>query len=597
MALKIEDYALIGDTHTAALVSKDGSIDWLCWPRFDSGACFAALLGSPTNGRWLLAPKGNIRRVTRRYEPGTLVLVTEFTTDEGVVEVHDLMPPRDVTPDLVRIVKGLRGRVEMQTELVIRFDYGSVVPWVVSRDGALHAIAGPNALYLRTPVKTVGRGLTTVATFEVQRGQSVPFVLGWYPSHERPPPPSDAECKLRDTLTWWRDWTAQCTYTGEWRDEVVRSLITLKGLTYAPTGGIVAAPTMGLPEQLGGVRNWDYRYCWIRDATLTLYALLQAGFHSEAVAWRDWLLRAVAGDPAELQIMYGPAGERNLWEIEIPWLSGYESSSPVRIGNAAVHQFQLDVYGELLDTFYLARGTGIREDPRSWAIERSLLRFLETGWREPDSGLWEVRGPRRQFTHSKVMAWVAVDRAVKTVERFGNKGPLEEWRKLRAKIKDEICEKGFDSSRNTFTQYYGSKRVDASLLMMAKVGFLPPSDPRLRGTVAVIERDLMREGFVFRYAPEVSQHIDGLPAGEGVFLACTFWLADNYALMGRVGEARQLFEKLLALTNDVGLLSEEYDLPAKRLLGNFPQAFSHVSMINTARSLSDATKTAEHRRV
>jgi len=596
MPLKIEDYALIGDTQTAALVGKDGSIDWLCLPRFDSPACFAALLGEPSNGRWRLAPKGKIRKVTRRYEPGTLILITEFVTEDAAVEVIDCMPPRDMVPDLVRIVRGVRGATEMEMELVIRFEYGSAVPWATRRDGALHAIAGPNALVLRAGVETTGKDLTTVASFTVKEGESVPFLLGWYPSHTEPPKSIDPLVAVDETRTFWRDWSAQCTYTGEWREPVLRSLITLKALTYAPTGGIVAAPTMGLPERIGGVRNWDYRFCWIRDATFTLYALMSAGFYAEASAWREWLLRAIAGDPSQLQIVYGTGGERTLWEIEIPWLPGYEGSRPVRVGNAAVHQFQLDVYGELLDVMHQARKTGVGGDSRSWSLERTLLRFLETGWKKADSGLWEARGEPRHFTHSKVMAWVAFDRAVKAIERFGQEGPLEKWKRLRDRIKKEICERGFDRSRNTFTQFYGSRQLDASLLMMPLVGFLPPSDERIRGTVGAIERELLRNGFVLRYSPEDSEHVDGLPGGEGVFLACTFWLADNYALGGRTDEARALFEKLLGITNDVGLLSEEYEPAARRLLGNFPQAFSHVMLINTAHNLSPKLKPAEHRR-
>jgi GH15 family glucan-1,4-alpha-glucosidase len=594
MQLGIEDYALIGDTQTAALVGKDGSIDWLCLPRFDAGACFAALLGNSRNGRWIIAPEGRVRRVKRRYEPGTLVLVTRFETDDGAVEVIDCMPPRDVVPDLVRTVRGVRGEVAMTMELVIRFENGSIVPWVTRRSGVLHAVAGPNALVLETKAPLSGKDLTTVSKFVVHEGESVSFVLGWYPSHTEPPKLVAPEFALQETRSFWKDWTAQCTYAGEWREEVMRSLITLKALTYAPTGGIVAAPTMGLPERIGGVRNWDYRYCWIRDATFTLYALMTAGYRAEASAWREWLLRAIAGDPSQLQIVYGPAGERSLWEIEIPWLSGYEGSTPVRIGNAAVHQFQLDVYGELLDTMHLARKSNI--DGKSWAVERALLRFLETGWKEPDSGIWEIRGEPRHFTHSKVMAWVAFDRAVKAIERFGREGPLEKWRRLRDQVKDEICERGYDRSRGTFTQSYGGRELDASLLMMPLVGFLPATDERMRGTVRAIERELMRDGFVCRYSPDGSERVDGLPSGEGVFLACTFWLADNYALEGRADEARVVFERVLAAANDVGLLSEEYDPAEQRLLGNFPQAFSHVGLINTAHNLSQAVKPAEHRR-
>jgi GH15 family glucan-1,4-alpha-glucosidase len=595
MSQRIEDYALIGDSETAALVGKDGSIDWLCLPRFDSGACFASLLGDSRNGRWLIAPKGEVQRVTRRYEPGTLVLVTEFETDDGAVAITDCMTPRDRQPDVLRVVRGLRGEVPMTMELVIRFEYGLVVPWVSTRGGLYHAIAGPNALWLRTDVPLVGKDLTTVADFSVREGQTVPFHLGWYPSHLETPERIDPEAALKQTRSSWNEWSSACKYEGEWRDQVLRSLITLKALTFAPTGGIVAAPTMGLPERIGGVRNWDYRYCWIRDATFTLYALMLAGYRDEAQAWRDWLLRAVAGDPSQLQIVYGTSGERCLWEIELPWLAGYEGSRPVRVGNAAVHQFQLDVYGELVDTMHQARKAGIADDAHSWELERALLRFLEKGWATPDSGIWETRGEPRHFTHSKVMAWVAFDRAVKAIERFRREGPLERWKALRDAIKTEVCERGFDRSRNTFTQFYGSEQLDAALLMIPLVGFLPASDERVRGTLSAIERELVRGGFVLRYSPDQSQQVDGLPAGEGVFLPCTFWLADNYALAGRLDEARDVFERMLAITNDVGLLSEEYDPTARRMLGNFPQAFTHVGLINTAHNLSPRTKPAARR--
>jgi GH15 family glucan-1,4-alpha-glucosidase len=524
-----------------------------------------------------------------------LILVTEFETEEGAVAITDCMTPRDKQPDLIRIVRGIRGEVPMTMELVIRFEYGSAVPWVHRRGDLNHAIVGPNALWLHAGAPTTGKDLTTVATFSVHEGESVPFHLGWYPSHLPPPKRSEPEVALSETRSFWQEWVAGCNYEGEWREQVVRSLITLKALTFAPTGGIVAAPTMALPERIGGVRNWDYRYCWIRDATFTLYALMLAGYRTEAEAWRQWLLRAVAGDPSQLQIVYGTGGERSLWEIEIPWLAGYEGSRPVRVGNAAVRQFQLDVYGELIDTMHLARKTGIAHDAQSWALERALLHFLETGWKTPDSGVWETRGEPRHFTHSKVMAWVAFDRAVKAIERFGQVGPLEKWRGLRDRIKEEICQHGFDRTRNTFTQFYGSRQLDASLLMIPLVGFLPPSDERVRGTVRAIERELVKDGFVLRYSPDQSEEVDGLPSGEGVFIPCTFWLADNYALCGRHDEARAVFERLLAITNDVGLLSEEYDPAAQRMLGNFPQAFSHVGLINTAHNLSQQTKPAEHR--
>jgi GH15 family glucan-1,4-alpha-glucosidase len=595
MALRIEDYALIGDMQTAALVGKNGSIDWFCAPRFDSPACFAALLGDDGHGRWLLAPHGEIRSVTRHYEHDTLVLVTEFVTDQGVVEIRDCMPPRDKTPDIVRTVTGMRGRVTMEMELVIRFEYGSVVPWVIHDQGVLRAIGGPDALSLWCNVETTGRGLTTIAKFDVSEGEVQPFRLAWYPSHQEPPRVLDPVAAVQDTIRSWRERAGQSSYEGPWRDQVMRSLITLKALTYEPTGGIVAAPTMDLPERIGGQRNWDYRYCWLRDATFTLYSLMSAGYTREAAAWRDWLIRAIAGDPSQLQIMYGPAGERQVRELEIPWLRGYERSSPVRIGNAAVHQFQLDVYGEILDTMYHARRSGIGTDGRTWPIERSLVTFLEKAWMEPDCGLWEVRGPRRQFTHSKLMAWVAVDRAIKSAEHFRHEGPLAQWRELRDAIKREVCSAGYDASRKTFTQYYGSKELDASLLMMAPVGFLPAHDERIRGTVAAIERNLMRDGFVTRYSPATSEDVDGLPPGEGVFLACTFWLADNYALADRFDQARTLFRRLLEVPNDVGLLSEEFDPRERRMLGNFPQAFSHVGLINTAFNLSQQIRPAEER--
>jgi GH15 family glucan-1,4-alpha-glucosidase len=586
VALRIEEYALIGDTQAAALVGTDGSIDWLCLPRFDSGACFAALLGTSRHGRWLLAPRGGARKVERRYERDTLVLVTEFTTDTGVVEVVDCMPPRQLAPDVVRIVRGIRGYVEMEMELVIRFDYGSIVPWVQKRGGVLRAVAGPDALYLHTPVSTKGQDLTTIASFSVSAGQQVPFVLTWHPSERPAPTPVDAVSAVTDTMGWWREWTRTCAYEGPLRDDVVRSLITLKALTYAPTGGIVAAPTMSLPERLGGIRNWDYRYCWVRDATFTLDALMAAGYRSEATAWVDWLLRAVAGEASRLQILYGPAGERRISERELPWLPGYQGSVPVHLGNAAAEQFQLDVYGEILDAMYRARSHGIAPAPHSWAIERALVQYLAWGWREPDNGIWEVRGPRRHFTHSKVMAWVAVDRAVKSAETFGLPAPVDRWRALREEIRGEVLEKGYDARRNTFTQYFGGTGVDASLLVIPRLGFLPPDDPRVAGTVAAVERELMTDGLVRRYVEEGSSPVDGLPPGEGAFLACSFWLADNYVMLGRMGEARRLLRRLLDLRNDVGLLSEEYDTHTRRLVGNFPQAFSHVGLINTARALS-----------
>jgi GH15 family glucan-1,4-alpha-glucosidase len=594
MSQRIEDYGVVGDTHTAALVGRDGSVDWLCLPRFDSGACFAALLGDERHGRWLLAPVGGVRRVARRYRPGTLVLETDFETEEGSVRVVDCMPPRQRHPNLVRIVEGLAGRVPMRMQLVVRFEYGSIVPWVSRRGRLLSAVAGPDALALRSPAELRGEDLTTVAEFAVSAGESVPFVLTWHASHDRAPRAIDPHRAVADTEEWWREWSGRCSYEGEWRDAVERSLIVLKALTYAPTGGIVAAATTSLPEQLGGVRNWDYRYCWVRDATFALYALMTAGYTGEARAWRDWLVRAVAGDPKQMQIMYGVAGERRLTELEVGLLPGYEGSAPVRIGNDAATQYQLDVYGELMDSLHQARRSGIPSHPTAWHVQRVLLDFLESGWREPDDGIWEVRGPRRHFTHSKVMAWVAFDRAVKAVERFGLAGPVDRWRRLRDEIHAEVCREGYDAERRTFTQYYGSRELDASLLMIPLVGFLPPSDPRIAGTVKAVKGELTQDGFVRRYSTRTD--VDGLPGGEAAFLVCTLWLADNLALLGRRREARRLFERILELRNDLGLLSEEYDPAARRLVGNFPQALSHVGLVNTAYNLTATHGPAEHRR-
>jgi GH15 family glucan-1,4-alpha-glucosidase len=587
MAAPIEDYALIGDTHTAALVSREGSIDWLCLPRFDSPACFAALLGDRSNGRWLLAPAGPAREVRRRYQGDTLVLETEYRTDEGIVRVVDCMPPRQTDPDVARIVEGVSGRVPMRMELTIRFDYGSIVPWVRHIDGALHAVAGPDSVWLRTPVPVRGENWTTMADFTVAEGERVPFMLTWHASHRPAPRRIDPVQALGDTEAWWGEWASRIDYRGGWQDAVIRSLLTLKALTYAPTGGIVAAPTTSLPEQLGGVRNWDYRYCWLRDATFTLSALMLAGLADEARAWREWLLRAVAGQPKQMQILYGVAGERRVLEQELGWLGGYEGSKPVRIGNAAVHQFQLDVYGEVMDTLHLGRHIGLESDPWTWDLQRALLEFLESSWREPDEGIWEIRGPRRHFTHSKVMAWVALDRAIKAVELSGLEGPVDRWRAARGELHDEVCREGYDRERDSFVQYYGADHLDASLLQIPLVGFLPADDPRVKGTVAAIQRELMSEGLVHRYPPEGSEKVDGLPPGEGPFLACTFWLADNLALMGRREEALAIFERLLTLRNDVGLLAEEFDPASGRQLGNFPQAFSHVALVNTANYLSE----------
>jgi GH15 family glucan-1,4-alpha-glucosidase len=586
---RIEHYAMVGDTQTAALVGDDGSVDWLCAPRFDSAACFASLLGDENHGRWLLAPAAGGRATRRRYRDGTLVLETEFDTPEGSVRITDFMPIREKTVDLVRIVEGLHGHVPMQMHLTIRFDYGSIIPWVRNVHGALVAIAGPDALVLRSPIEMKGVGHSTVAGFTVRRGERVPFTLAWYPSNQDLPHPINATWTLTRTTSWWHDWTKKSGYDGSWSGQVHRSVITLKALTYAPTGGIVAAATTSLPERIGGERNWDYRFCWLRDATLVLLAFINAGFLDEAHAWRLWLLRAAAGDPAALQIMYGVAGERRLTELTLDWLPGYEGSRPVRAGNAASDQFQLDVYGEVLDAMHQGRVHQLEASEEAWSLQRRLLRFLEHAWKEPDEGIWEVRGGRRHFTHSKVMAWVAFDRGVQAVERFGRSGPVERWREVRDEIHREVLERGFDRELNSFTQSYGSKRLDASLLVIPLVGFLPADDRRVVGTVTAIERDLYRDGFVYRYAhDEEGRDVDGLPPGEGAFLPCTFWLADNFALQGRLEEAEALFERLLATRSDLGLLAEEWDPANRRQLGNFPQAFTHVALVNTAFNLERA---------
>jgi GH15 family glucan-1,4-alpha-glucosidase len=593
--VRIEDYALIGDLQTAALVGRNGSIDWLCVPRFDSGACFASLLGDERHGRWLLAPVGEVTAVRRRYRACTLVLETEMDTADGTVRIVDFMPPRGRYPDVVRIVEGVRGQVPMRMQLVIRFDYGTAVPWVRRRSRGLTAVAGPDALVLRCPVPTRGQDFTTVAAFEVGPGDAVPFTLTWHPSTEALPPAVDPAAALRETTAFWSDWGARSTYRGNWPETVLTSLMVLKALTYAPTGGIVAAPTTSLPEQLGGVRNWDYRYCWLRDATFTLYAMVQAGYHDEAIAWRDWLLRAVAGDPSQLQIMYGPAGERRLPELELPWLPGYESSAPVRIGNAASEQRQLDVYGEVLDSFWFSRRVGIPADEQAWALALKLLEYLETAWRDPDQGIWEMRGPPRHFTYSKVMCWVGFDRAVKTIELGARDGPLDTFKRTREEIRAEILDRGFDTGRGSFVQCFGGKDLDASLLMLPLVGFLPARDERMTGTIDAIQRELTRDGLLLRYSTHASGDVDGLPPGEAAFLPCTFWLADNLALLGRETEAHAIFERLVGLSNDVGLLSEEYDCRAKRLVGNFPQAFTHMTLVNTAVNLSPGPGPARHR--
>jgi GH15 family glucan-1,4-alpha-glucosidase len=585
---RIEDYALIGDEQTAALVGRDGSVDWLCLPRFDSAACFARLLGDEDNGHWRIAPKGVDGPCTRRaYRRDTLVLDTEWDTPEGSVRVTDLMPQRDRAPDVVRIVEGLRGRVTVRSTLRLRFDYGSIIPWVRRADGHRVAVAGPDSVWLRSDpdVRTWGENHTTRSEFTVAEGEKVAFVLTWHPSHEPRPPRIDPYEALRTSVRDWRAWASRCRYDGPYRDAVVRSLITLKALTYAPTGGIVAAPTTSLPEEIGGVRNWDYRYSWLRDSTLTLGALLAAGYHEEAEAWRDWLLRAVAGDPADLQIMYGIAGERRLPETELPWLSGFARSTPVRIGNDAVNQLQLDVYGEVMDSLSLARLAGLPTKPHMWAIQVALMNWLREEWRQPDEGLWEVRGGRRQFVHSKVMVWVAADRAVRALEQYPKlKGDLDGWRALRDEVHREVCEKGYDADRNTFTQSYGSRELDAALLLIPRVGFLPHDDPRVTGTIEAVRAELGHGGFLRRYTADDTT-VDGLPGGEGAFLVCSFWLADALHATGRTKEARELFERLVGLANDVGLLSEEYDPVGERQLGNFPQAFSHIGLVNTALAL------------
>jgi GH15 family glucan-1,4-alpha-glucosidase len=592
MSEPIEDYALIGDGETAALVSRRGSIDWLCLPRFDSPACFAALLGGPEHGRFSLAPRGGARSVRRRYRDSTLVLETEFETEGGAVTVVDCMPQREGPPVLVRQIVGTRGTVAMRMELVMRMDYGSVVPWVRRSADGIHAVAGPEALALVTDLPLRGEGLTTVADFEVAAGQRRSLTLAWHPSHLPAPPPLDPEAAVRDTEAWWRRWADTCRFQGPDRDAVVRSLVTIKALIYEPTGGIVAAPTTSLPEQLGGVRNWDYRICWVRDATFALYALVLGGYLDEARAWRQWLLRALAGTPEQVQVMYGLAGERRLTEIELPWLPGYAGSAPVRIGNAAHAQFQLDVWGEMLDAAHAAQRQGLERDPEGSRVVTKLMEHLESVWTEPDEGIWEVRGPRRHFTHSKVMAWVAADRMVKLTEAAGG-GEPDRWRALGAAIHTDVCRRGFDPARNAFVQAYGARELDASLLMIPLVGFLPPEDPRVRGTVAAIERELMVDGLVLRYPTESG--VDGLPPGEGVFLACSFWLVDNLVLQGRRDEARRLFDRLLGLRNDVGLLAEQYDPRGRRQLGNFPQALSHIALINSASNLSGGLRPAEHR--
>lgn len=587
---KIEDYGFISDTQTGALVSRDGCVDWLCLPRFDSPACFASLLGEKKNGHWRFFPDEEVTAVRRCYRDETLILETELETKSGAVRLIDFMPPRGENADIVRIVEGLRGKVSMQMELIIRFDYGNIVPWVRRRkrfDG-LEAVAGPDALILRTPVDTLGKDLTTVSEFTVAKGDRIPFVLTWFASHRDPPRKINPEHALHDTEVFWGDWAKQFQSESKWRDAVVRSLVVLKGLTYAPTGGLVAALTTSLPEQIGGVRNWDYRYCWLRDAALILLVLLRAGYREEAKSWRQWLLRAIAGSPEQMQTIYGVSGERRLIEYEIPWLSGYENSRPVRVGNAASNQFQLDVYGEVLAAVWQGDCAGIKMTEADWSLMVAIMEFLESHWQEPDEGIWEVRGGRQQFTHSKVMAWLAFDRAIKLVENCGCAAyeHFDRWQEIRDQIHAEVCERGYNPKKKAFTQVYGSDALDASLLTMPLGGFLPVTDERVRSTIEAIERELMHDGFVLRYRPQETG-VDGLPGTEGVFLPCSFWLADCWHLLGRKKEARELFERLLDVRNDLGLLAEEYDPRAKRQLGNFPQAFSHVALVSCARILGD----------
>jgi GH15 family glucan-1,4-alpha-glucosidase len=593
MSTKIEDYALIGDCKSAALVSRDGSIDWLCWPRFDSDACFAALLGTPDHGRWLVAPQEKAN-ITRRYRPGTLILETQFETDEGSATLVDFMPFRSDYSEIVRLVIGTQGKLKMRTELILRFGYGSIVPWVTSlEDGTLRAIAGPDMTVLRTPVHLKGKDMTTIGEFTVARGETIPFILTYSRSHKPAPTTMDPSESLEATESFWTQWAAKCRPAGEWSEAVRRSVITLKALTYQPTGGIVAAPTTSLPERIGGERNWDYRYCWLRDATLTLLGSMHAGYFEEAQAWREWLLRAVAGSPDQLQIMYGLGGERRLAEWTADWLPGYEKSVPVRIGNAAHTQLQLDVFGEIMDTYYQARRGGLTANESGWDAQIKFLEHLTVIWRTPDQGIWEIRGPPQQFTYSKVMVWVAYDRAIKSAETFGLEGPLDEWRKLRDVILEEVCECGFNQKLGTFVQAYGSDQLDANLLQLPCVGFLPVEDPRIARTVAAIEQRLIRDGFVMRYSTDEVE--DALPPGEGAFLACSFWLVDVYILQRRFDEAETLFRRLVGLCNDVGLLSEEYDSRLKRQVGNFPQAFSHLALINSAYNLTRARKPVHQR--
>ena len=599
MSCKIEDYGLIGDCQTAALVGINGSIDWLCWPAFDSDACFAGLLGTDEHGRWLIAPAEDVTKVSRRYWDNTLILETRFETAGGVVALIDFMPPRGKASDIVRLVRGVSGRVKLQMQLVMRFGFGTDIPWVKkTEDGSgLLAICGQDMTVLRTPIETRGEGLTTVADFEVGEGEAIPFVLTYGPSHLAVPEPIDPAQALQDTSEFWTEWSGRCTYQGEYRDLVMRSLVTLKALTYAPTGGIVAAPTTSLPEKLGGARNWDYRFCWLRDATFTLLALMNSGYSEEAACWRDWLLRSVAGAPAHMQIMYGIMGQRRLLEWEADWLPGYEGARPVRIGNAAHAQLQLDVYGELMDAFHQARMAMLKLDDKfepdheTWDLECIVLEHLAEVWNQPDSGIWERRGDGKHYVSSKVMTWVGFDRAIKSAEQFGLKGPLDRWRELRDTIHREVCENGFDREQNAFVESYGSQLLDASILMLPSVGFLPPSDPRVLGTLEAIERYMMRDGFVLRHDPrEISNETQPI---EGAFLACSLWLADAYVLTGQIAKAQELFDRVAAIANDLGLLAEEFDSIAGRQTGNFPQALTHIALINTAHNLSEAKHSGE----
>ena len=592
MPSRIEDYGLIGDCETAALVGRDGSIDWLCWPAFDSDACFASLLGTPRHGRWLIAPAEEITKSSRRYLGDTLILETRFETANGVVALIDFMPPRGNASDVVRLVKGVSGRVKLRMELIIRFGFGTDIPWVKKTDdGAMLAICGPDMTVLRTPVQTRGEDLTTVADFEVSEGETIPFVLTYGPSHLPVPAAIDPAQALKDTEEFWTDWCSRCTYEGERTDLVLRSLITLKALTYGPTGGIVAAPTTSLPEKLGGARNWDYRFCWLRDATFTLLALMNSGYTEEASCWHNWLLRAVAGSPANMQIMYGIMGQRRLLEWEADWLPGYEGAQPVRVGNAAHAQLQLDVYGELIDAFHQSRMAELKLDEGTWDLECIVLDHLAEVWDQPDHGIWERRGDGAHYVSSKVMTWVAFDRGIKSAEKFGFKAPLDQWRTLRDAIHRDICEKGFDREQNTFVMSYGSQVLDASILLLPSVGFLPASDPRVRGTIAAIEQYMMRDGFVLRHDPrEVSNERQPI---EGAFLACSLWLADAHALAGDIAKAQALFDRVVGVANDLGLLAEEFDSGEGRQTGNFPQALTHIALINTAHNISDARKPVE----